>query len=384
MGDQFSRVQYSGINNSTDHSITVVGRRISLSQKVLYTVVFIIAVCIVIFLLPSGQREVRQMMLWEDYGYNSTYPLTKPLRTSQGIRYRIGIVADPDERSKVDSESSTWRSYFKVGYLILSHDRSKVQVIWDNKEIELKTHLSEGGRGAELSELVVFNGKLLTVDDRSGVVYEIIDNTLVPWVVLPDGDGHTPKGFKAEWMTVKDKVLYVGGLGKVWTTTTGEVVNDNPQHVKVISAVGHVLHQNWADHYNAMMHAVGIYRPGYVIHESCNWSPYYAKWFFLPRRASHEKYDDQADEKRATNLMLIADSSFTNIKSRQIGPLNPTHGFSSFRFIPQTKDTIFVALKTEEDQGRIASYIMAFTTNGDVLMDEQKIGDIKFEGIEFI
>lgn len=383
MGDRFSRVPYSGINSNADHSITVVGRRISLSQKVLYTVVFIIALCIVIFLLPSGQREVRQMMLWEDYGYNATYPLTKPVRTSQGIQYRIGIVADPDERSKVEGESNTWQSYFKVGYLILSHDRRRVQVVWD-KEIELKTHLSEGGRGAELSELVVFNGKLLTVDDRSGVVYEIIGNTLVPWVVLPDGDGRTPKGFKAEWMTVKDKVLYVGGLGKVWTTTTGEVVNDNPQHVKIISAVGHVLHQNWADYYNAMMHTVGIYRPGYVIHESCNWSPYYSKWFFLPRRASHEKYDDQADEKRATNLMLIADSAFTSIKSRKIGDVNPTHGFSSFKFIPQTKDTLFVALKTEEDQGRIASYIMVFTTSGELLMDEQKIGDIKFEGIEFI
>ena len=381
MGDRFSRV---GINGSTDHSITVVGRRVSLSQKVLYAVVFIIAVFIVIFLLPSGQREVRQMMLWEDYGYNSTYPLTKPLRTSQGIRYRIGIVADPDEQSKVDGVSNTWQSYFKVGYLILSHDRNRVHISWDENEIELKTHLAEGGRGAELSELIVFNGKLLTVDDRSGIVYEIIDNTLVPWVVLPDGDGRTPKGFKAEWMTVKDKVLYVGGLGKVWTTTTGEVVNDNPQHIKIISPVGHVIHQNWADRYNAMMESIGIYRPGYVIHESCNWSPYHSKWFFLPRRASKEKYDDQADEKRATNIMLIADNTFTNIISRRIGQLHPTHGFSSFRFIPQTKDTIIVALKTEEDQGKIASYIMAFSTNGHILMEEQKIGDIKFEGIEFM
>ena len=96
------------------------------------------------------------------------------------------------------------------------------------------------------------------------------------------------------------------------------------------------------------------------------------------------KNDDKADERRATNIMLMADSSFTNIKSRRMGPLNPTHGFSSFRFIPQTQDTIIVALKTEEDQGRIASYIMAFTTNGDILMEEQKIGEIKFEGIEFI
>ena len=55
--------------------------------------------------------------------------------------------------------------------------------------------------------------------DRSGIVYEIIDNMLVPWVFLSDGDRRTPKGFKTEWMTVKDKVLYVGGLAKVWTMT---------------------------------------------------------------------------------------------------------------------------------------------------------------------
>lgn len=30
-------------------------------------------------------------------------------------------------------------------------------------------------------------------------------------------------GFKCEWATVKDGYLYVGGLGKEWTTTTGEV-----------------------------------------------------------------------------------------------------------------------------------------------------------------
>ena len=34
---------------------------------------------------------------------------------------------------------------------------------------ELKSHISENGRGVELSELVVFNGKLYTVDDRTGI-----------------------------------------------------------------------------------------------------------------------------------------------------------------------------------------------------------------------
>ena len=43
----------------------------------------------------------------------------------------------------------------------------------------------------------------------------------MPWVILEDGPGTVNKGFKAEWMAVKEHMLYVGGLGKVWTTQTG-------------------------------------------------------------------------------------------------------------------------------------------------------------------
>lgn len=46
----------------------------------------------------------------------------------------------------------------------------------------------------ELSELVVFDGHLYTVDDHTGVVYRILDNQAVPWVILPDGDGTVSKG----------------------------------------------------------------------------------------------------------------------------------------------------------------------------------------------
>jgi len=43
-----------------------------------------------------------------------------------------------------------------------------------------------------------------------------------------------------------------------------------------------------------------------------------------------------------------------------------------------------LALKSEEVAGRIAAYITAFTLDGRVLMPEAKIGDVKFEGLEFI
>ena len=52
-------------------------------------------------------------------------------------------------------------------------------------------------------------------------VYEILGEKLVPWVILEDGPGNVAKGFKAEWMTVKEHLLYIGGLGKEWTSQTG-------------------------------------------------------------------------------------------------------------------------------------------------------------------
>ena len=51
--------------------------------------------------------------------------------------------------------------------------------------LDFRSTLSQGGRGMELSELVVFNGHLLTVDDRTGVIYRIEGNKVIPWVILP-------------------------------------------------------------------------------------------------------------------------------------------------------------------------------------------------------
>lgn len=82
--------------------------------------------------------------------------------------------------------------------------------------------------------------------------------------------------------------------------------------------------------------------------------------------------------------MLSSSADFTDIVVQQVGPLNPTHGFSSFKFIPNTDDQIIVALKSEEDAGRIATYILAFTLDGRILLPETKIGDVKYEGLEFI
>lgn len=125
--------------------------------------------------------------------YNDTYPLSPPQRIPEGVRYRIGLIADLDTNSKGPSEH-TWFSYLKKGYLTLSASGDHVSVEWDKKDHILESHLAEKGRGMELSELVVFNGKLYAVDDRTGVVYQIDDTRVVPWVILSDGDGTVDKG----------------------------------------------------------------------------------------------------------------------------------------------------------------------------------------------
>ncbi|XP_032726361.1 soluble calcium-activated nucleotidase 1 isoform X2 [Lontra canadensis] len=247
--------------------------------------------------------------------YNDTYPLSAPQRTPGGTRYRIAVIADLDTESRAQEEN-TWFSYLKKGYLTLSDSGDKVAVEWDKGHGILESHLAEKGRGMELSELIVFNGRLYSVDDRTGVIYQIEGTRAVPWVILSDGDGTVGKG--------------------------------------------------------------------YLIHESACWSDTLQRWFFLPRRASHERYREKDDEHKGTNLLLSAAQDFSDISVSRVGDVVPTHGFSSFKFIPNTDDQIIVALKSEEDGGKIATYIMAFTLDGRFLLPETKIGNVKYEGIEFI
>ncbi|XP_068192580.1 soluble calcium-activated nucleotidase 1 isoform X2 [Antennarius striatus] len=330
-----------------------------------------------------GWRDSHSNTHQRDSQYNDTYPLSRPENTPLGIRYRIGVIADLDTNSH-SANKKLWYSYMHQGHLLVSQSGDRVAVEWDKEKVVLEGHLSEKGRGMELSELVVFNGKLYSVDDRTGIVYHIMGKKVVPWVILPDGDGNVAKGFKAEWLAVKDKQLYVGGLGKEWTTTEGAFVNNNPEWVKVVGFRGDVQHKNWVPHYNAMKFAAGIESPGYLIHESAAWSDILQRWFFLPRRASLERYEEKADERRATNLVLSCSSDFRDIIVSRVGPLHPTHGFSSFKFVPNTDNQIILALKSEEDAGQIATYIMAFTLDGRILLPETKIGDVKYEGLEFI
>lgn len=171
--------------------------------------------------------------------YNSTYPLT-PSTLSNGARnFQIGLIADMDKASKHPQKPYTWRSFFKKGSLHYDPLTNSVSVTFDDADVtEIAAGYSLKGRGMELSELVTFNGHILTVDDRTGIVYRLENDRVIPWVILMDGDGNKSKGFKCEWAAVKDKVLFVGSIGKEWTA--GENVNHDPMYVKAITTTGEV------------------------------------------------------------------------------------------------------------------------------------------------
>ena len=91
-------------------------------------------------------------------------------------------------------------SYLLDGRLTIHDDLKHAEIYFEREPHEISAEYSFGGRGMELSELLVFNGKLYSCDDRTGIVYEVLRedaNTprVVPWVILVDGDGrNTSKG----------------------------------------------------------------------------------------------------------------------------------------------------------------------------------------------
>jgi len=370
--------------------------------------IVILSLLLVTLMIPDNPE--RAIKRFANYGlaryftqpvYNETYPLwsssSGPVLTADGVIHRVALITDLDEASKLDPSKDKWTSYLFLGHLTLSRDHAKASVSFDKEPIALSSTLAQKGRGMELSELVIFDGKLYSCDDRTGMIYHISLSVAastgattakaLPWVFLSDGPGDEAKGFKCEWMAVKDKVLYVGGLGKEWTSSDGlTLVNHHPMFVKTVSHFGDVLHEDWMKRYVDMRASAGIHYPGYMIHEAAAWSRRLKRWTFLPRRAHEGRYDDKEDEHHATNLMITADADFADIRNKPLGPLKPEHGFSSFKFIPGTNDELVVALKSKEVDGKLESFIMVFDVKtGVTIMDEVSIpGSYKFEGIEFL
>jgi len=273
-----------------------------------------------------------------------------------------------------------WESKFLRGTLQRKTDGT-YSIEW-GQESKITSKFNEAGRGMELSELSFFNNRLYSVDDRTGIIFDLTSGLAIPTNIFMDGDGTRDKGFKGEWSTVKDSKLYVGSIGKEWIQD-GIVKHVDPMWVKVIDLNGRVQHENWKAVYDKLRVATNTILPGYLLHEAVNWNPIEKKWYFLPRRVSREEYDEILDEERCGNIVITMDEKFEKVEVMEIGELNKTRGFASFKFIPMRENEI-VALKTQEKDETITFITVIDLATGKALLPETKIGNVKYEGVEFL
>lgn len=310
--------------------------------------------------------------------------------------FGLVIVADLDKQSRdATSSKPLYYSFLQHATLkitaneILQKDEYSVQ--WGEKR-KFTTTMNEAGRGFELSELAWFDGKLLAFDDRTGIVYRLKNFEgakkiqAIPEHIVMEGDGVAGKGQKHEWATVKDDELYMGSVGKEFTDNEGNVLGDSNLWVAVMDKHGDVRHEDWTAHFARVRTALGADYPGYVVHEAIEWSSAHRQWFILPRRVSTEAYNDMLDEKRGSNKLVIASEDFSSIEVRDVGKVTPLRGFSSFKFMPRTGDTIIVAIKSVEIdvENLQTSFLTVFDIKGNVLLEETELpGGHKYEGIAF-
>lgn len=376
-------------------------------------------------------------------------PSAHNLPSLQDGPWLIALISDLDKESCRERDISsgrltpvkcmhanTWVSFMKRGILDLSAlgrndtgNSSASNVLTWLDEIPLenvrpvqtdsgRTH--SGSRGMELSELVWFNGHLLTPDDRTGALLEILSphgtlnetaRSLLPssssrvppsvrqQVLLYDADGlDTGTPFKAEWMVVKDDSLIIGGHGRPYTDARDGVtiLSNGPRWVKSINSQFEVSHVNWSAQFDALMSSVDIRFPGYLMHEAVLWSHERREWVFLPRRRSKQSFDAESVMRRGWNGVITASEDFTSLRYVVIQGLSDSsglRGFSSAKFLPGSRDRLIAALRTVEVETQkdgvwlreTASFISVFDIlTGDMKLDETKVSDLKYEGLAFI
>lgn len=179
-------VPYRINNNSTHVSSCQAIKLFMMILAVLTVFLFVTSV--------SGTLRKRSVCL-KPVAYNSTYPLSPVDQSADGgVVFKIALVSDLDTNSRERADHNIWISYLIEGLLTLKAN-NEATVSFDRTPSVLKSSMSQGGRGMELSELIVFNGKLYTCDDRTGIVYELKHGRqLIPWVILSDGNGSVSKG----------------------------------------------------------------------------------------------------------------------------------------------------------------------------------------------
>jgi len=318
-------------------------------------------------------------------------------------RFRFAAVTDLDQLSRVtDNEKPLFKSILLPGIITRDPSTEKYSIEFENTRTLTSKH-NEAGRGMELSELTLFDDRLLAFDDRTGSVFEILskdkgtDSFVVPRFVITEGSGDTDKGMKWEWAAVKNGELYMGSMGKEYTNPDGSIANTNNLWVDILSPRGELRRLDWAEKYNFVRAQLDASPPGYCIQEAILWSSHMKKWVFVPRRISSDAYDENTDERKGSNKLVLVNDAFTEAKvvEIQMKEVDPLHGFSTISFVPNTKDQHILAIRTveedcvggDENLCKQRSYFMVFhVETGEVLLEETKYPEegMKFEGVEFV
>ena len=300
-------------------------------------------------------------------------------------QYLLAIITDEDHASQIELDDGqvAWRSTLRHDRLHREIDSSgcaryRFEDIPAERggEFQLVSLIAEGGRGAEFSELVMFGKRLVTFDDRTGLVCEIREQSqLIPRQILMTGSGDERfKGFKSEWATLWGNRLIVGSHGK----------RPEEEWVKLVDRDYGLQSIDWHDRYQLIREALGVGEHGYVIHEAAEWHPYRRQWLFFPRKVSTEPFDESIDEReRGSNMLVIANEDFSEIEVLEVGSRVPERGVSSFKLVPGHPDEC-IGLKSVEIGERTESYLFCFNLDGQVLTDDVFIGDYKCEGVEFL
>jgi len=316
-------------------------------------------------------------------------------------QFRFAAVTDLDQLSRMPGKKPEFYSILQPGYITRDDGSNKYSIHFDETRKLVSKH-NEAGRGMELSELTVYQDRLLSFDDRTGSVFELLNKEggketfVTPRFVITEGNGETDKGMKWEWASVKGKDLYLGSMGKEYTREDGSIANTNNLWISIISPRGEIRHVDWEKQYSVVRKALGAAPPGYCIHEAVLWSEHMQKWMFLPRRISADAYDENIDEKKGSNKLVWIDDNFSSAKvvDIKLATVDPLHGFSTVAFVPGTKDRHALALRSVEDNCvggdeslcKQRTYAIVFdTVTGEVLMDENVLPEkVKFEGVEFV
>ena len=344
----------------------------------------------------------------------------KAVAPEEGTSFNLGLIADQDEASKVDEGGvQFWISKLALGKLIFS--AGAYTLVLDSEATLKSTRGDKSGRGAEYSALECFDGKLLTMDDRTGnvdivvpapegsaeqyIMEPLVDSTGKS-VALYLGDGAKEKGLKCEWTTLKDGKLIVGSTGKPRTDDDSLVVHHGEMWTKTIDPETYaVTNVEGVAAFNSLCEAakvsgapaIGGKSVGFMIHESGRWSDIHGRWFFCPRKLSRETYTTDSEGFKCCNLMIAAPPGELPAGGPDAGVEGPygascliqpylgflpMRGCSDFMFVPGTQDCHILVLRTEESMdGVINSFASVMDIAGTVLMVEQRLTeDRKFEG----